>query len=208
MKYRLVMFDFDGTLGDTLPWFMTVMDQVADKYEVKRLADHEIHTLRSYSAHQAIKYLGVPAWKLPFIARHVHGLLANDITKVSLFPGVDTLLQHLAANGHILAVVSSNSYGNVTQILGPANTALMQHFECGVSLFGKQAKLKKILGKSGVAATEAIYIGDETRDLEAARRAHIPFGAVAWGYATLESMQAHAPAEIFASIDDIPAKVA
>ncbi len=207
MKYRLVMFDFDGTLGDTLPWFMTVMDQVADKYDVKRLADHEIHTLRGYSAHQAMKYLGVPAWKLPFIAKHVHGLLANDIAKASLFPGVATLLQRLAANGHILAVVSSNSYANVTQILGPANTALLQYFECGVSLFGKQAKLKKILHKSGVEAAEAIYIGDEIRDLDAARRARIPFGAVAWGYATPESMQAHAPAEVFASIDDILVKL-
>jgi phosphoglycolate phosphatase len=207
VKYQLVMFDFDGTLADTLPWFMTVMDHVADKYQIKRLTDDEVRLLRGYSAGQVIKHLGVPMWKTPMIAKYVRGLLARDIDKVTVFDGIGSALQCLARQGPTLALVTSNSYENASRILGPANMALFSCCECGVSIFGKHAKLKKVLNQTGASPDASIYIGDEIRDGEAARHARVAFGAVSWGYTRVEALQACGPHELFESVPEMTRKL-
>ena len=84
---------------------------------------------------------------------------------------------------------------------------LIDYYECGVRLFGKQAKLKKILKQSGIHADEAICIGDEIRDIQAAQKVKIPFGAVAWGYTNLEALKAYAPAEVFTKVGEIAERI-
>jgi phosphoglycolate phosphatase len=108
----------------------------------------------------------------------------------------------------VLAVVSSNTHANVRGVLGPEIAALFKYYECGASIFGKKAKFHKILKHSGIPHYEAICIGDEIRDCEAARSENIAFGAVAWGYTRLEALQAHAPDEVFVRVDEIAEKIA
>jgi phosphoglycolate phosphatase len=91
------------------------------------------------------------------------------------------MLLHLANKGVTLAIVSSNAYDNVSQILGPANTKLISQFECGMSIFGKPARIQKVLKQTGIRCREAIYIGDQVTDLEAARQEEVAFGAVSRG---------------------------
>jgi phosphoglycolate phosphatase len=95
----------------------------------------------------------------------------------------------------------------VRRILGPELSALIRHYACDASLFGKRPKLRKVLRASGIPAAEAIAIGDEIRDLEAARAEGIAFGAVAWRYMRPEALRAHDPEEMFASVEEIPRKV-
>lgn len=208
MKYKLIIFDFDGTLADTFFWFKNVINKIADKYKFKRIEESEHDILRSYSAYKFIKHLGVPLWKIGEIAYDMKKMMEHDIRQISLFEGIDNLLQILSNKGALLAVVSSNSYENVRKVLGPENEALINHFECGVSLFGKHAKLKKVIRKISVQHSESIYIGDEIRDREAAKNVNIAFGGVSWGYNSVESLKAHSPMEIFHSIDDILEKIA
>jgi phosphoglycolate phosphatase len=208
MKYKLIIFDFDGTLADTYPWFTQVLNEVADKYKFKKVAESEYEKLRGYDTNEILKYLGVPLWKMPMITNHMRKLMTKDIHQISLFEGIDNLLQCISNKGVILAVVSSNSYENVCQILGAENAALINYYECGVSIFGKQAKLKKILSKSGVLHKESIYIGDEIRDIEAAKNVNIAFGGVSWGYNKVKSLKRHSPSEIFNTVDEIIIKIA
>lgn len=207
MKYKLVIFDFDGTLADTFPFVLSIMDHVIDKYELRRLDPAEIELLRGYDARKIMKYVGVPMWKVPTIGNYVRSLLAEEIHNLSLFEGVAGVLKQLSDQGMQLAIASSNSIDIVRRILGPENTALIQYYECGVPLFGKQAKLKKILKKSGLQPKEAICIGDEIRDMQAAQKAKIPFGAVTWGFTNTEALKAHAPNEMFASVGEIVEKL-
>jgi len=188
MKYKLIIFDFDGTLADTFHWFISVINKVAEKYKFRKIKISEVETLRGYSAKKVIKHLKIPFWKIPIIANHMRALMAKDISKIVLFEGVDGLLQQLSNKGVRLAVVSSNSYDNISQILGTENMALIDYIECGVSIFGKTAKLRKIIMKSGVKDNESIFIGDEVRDIEAAKNINIASGAVSWGYNRIEKL--------------------
>jgi phosphoglycolate phosphatase len=207
VKYNLIIFDFDGTLADTLPWYTGIVNKVADKYKFKRVQKSEWEIVRGYDVNKLFKYLDVPLWKIPVIVKHLRTLLAKDINQVSLFKGIDYLLKLLANNGVMLAIVTKNSYENVSKILGSECSGLIKYYECGVSIFGKKVKLKKVLRKSGIPLSESIYIGDEIGDSEAATKVNIAFGAVSWGYNTIESLKAHTPKEIFVSIDEIVEKI-
>ncbi|MBN2002580.1 MAG: HAD-IA family hydrolase [Anaerolineae bacterium] len=206
MKYKLVIFDFDGTLADSFPWFAGVINEVADKYRFKKIAEREQETLRGYTVNQILKHLDVPVWKIPKIAHHLREQMAQDIHEIALFDGVGALLQHLSQQGATLAVVSSNSYENIRQVLGD-NAGAIHHYECGIDVFGKASKLRKVLAKSKMRPEDAIYIGDEIRDIEAAHEVHIASGSVTWGYNRADVLRTHTPCEIFNSLEEIVEKV-
>ena len=92
---------------------------------------------------------------------------------------------------------------NIRSTLGADNAALIQHYACGAALFGKPRKLRQVLRHLRVPPEQAIYIGDELRDADAARAAGIDFAAVAWGYAAPEALRAQQPTRFFASIGEV-----
>ena len=208
MKYRLAIFDFDGTLADSFPWFLAVVNEAADRYRFRRMGGDEAEALRGHDARHIMAHVALPAWKLPLVARWMRRRMAQDISAISLFPGVGEMLHRLSNDRVAIAVVSSNSAANVRRVLGPANAALVRHYGCGAPLFGKRAKLRKVLRESGVPAAAALCIGDEIRDLHAARAEGIAFGAVAWGYTRADALAALAPDELFATVDEITGRLA
>jgi phosphoglycolate phosphatase len=208
MTYRLIIFDFDGTLADTFPWMMGILDHLAEKYNYPRPNQDEINSFRYMDTRKLIKQSGISIWKINSISRYVMKRMADDIQKIPLFDGIADLLHRLVKDGTNLAVVSSNSKHNVRQVLGPEISALIQHWECGAPIFGKAHKFKHILHSSGIPADESMCIGDEIRDIEAAKKANIPFGAVSWGYTHVDSLIAQAPEMVFASVCDMAEKIA
>jgi phosphoglycolate phosphatase len=203
MRCRLAILDFDGTLANSFPLFIQVFNRLAEKHGFREISPDLAPSLRRYNARQMIKLVGLPSWKLPLVAKSFVSLMRENVTSVALFEGVDDVLSHLAMSGVSIAVVSSNSYGNVSEVLGPRNFELINHLECGVSIFGKSAKIARVLKKAAVSCNEAIYIGDQLTDLEASRKAGVAFGAVSWGYATIESLREHHPDQEFGCVSDI-----
>ncbi|WP_132249447.1 HAD hydrolase-like protein [Methylobacterium segetis] len=194
---RLVVLDFDGTLADSFPWFCSVINGVADRYRFSRIAEDEVEALRALGAREIVAHLGVPLWKLPAIARHMHGLAARDIDGLRLFPGVPDALTALAGRGLRLAILSSNTESNVRRVLGADLAGLVEAYACGASLFGKARRLSALIRRSGVAPEEVLSVGDEIRDAEAARAAGCAFGAVAWGYTRADALAATGPDHLF-----------
>jgi phosphoglycolate phosphatase len=202
MSYRLALFDFDGTLADSQNWFLGVFDQVADRFGYRRLAPGDRERLRGLETRAILHDLGVPTWKLPMIAKHVRALATRDIDRVRLFPGAAEMLAALKAGGVQVAVVSSNDEGNVRRVLGPA-VAHVAHFACGASLFGKASKIRGVLKAMRAEPNGAIFVGDEARDLAAAREAAIACGLVAWGYADPLFLRSLSPTLFFERLEEI-----
>lgn len=203
MKYRLAIFDFDGTLADSLPFFLSVINKLAERHAFRPIDLDAVPAFRHYSAREMMRHLELPAWKLPLVAQSFMTLMQQNPQATPLFANVDTVLQQLVRAHIRLALVSSNARGNVEQILGATNIGLFGHLECGMSIFGKASRIRKILRLTGTPASQAVYIGDQITDLEAARQEGVAFGAVTWGYGSIESLRRHAPDEEFAQFTDL-----
>lgn len=208
MTYKLVLFDLDGTLSDSYPWFLRIIGGVADRHGFRRIEESEIETLRGKSSREIVAHLRVPAWRLPFIARDMRRMKTAALGEIPLFPGTGAMLRALSERGIVTAMVSSDNEANVRTALGPDNAALISHFACGASLFGKARNFRRVLKAAGIAPHEAIAIGDEVRDLEAARAAGIAFGAVSWGYATPQALRERGADHVFASMEEMAARLA
>jgi phosphoglycolate phosphatase len=204
MPYSLAIFDLDGTLADSFPWFLRSINDIADHFDFRRVRDEDIEELRHASTREILKQLEVPLWKLPAIARHARRLKGEAASEISLFAGVETMLRTLAGSGVQLALVTSDSEANAREKLGEA-AALFSHFDCAASLFGKPAKFRRVIRRAGVEPSQVIGIGDEVRDIEAARAVGIACGAVSWGYAAPAALRAHRPDLVFDRVDDIAA---
>ncbi len=202
-RYSLAIFDLDGTLVDSFPWFLQHANHVADTFSFRHIAPEDIDRLRRAGPREILAHLDVPLWKLPMIARHMRRLKSQHVGDLALFPGASEMLHALKDGGMTLALVSSDSETNARQQLGDDNAALFSEFACGASLFGKAAKFRRVLKRLGIAPAHAIAIGDEVRDIEAARAAGIACGAVTWGYAAPEKLRALGPDLVFEGLGEV-----
>ena len=203
MRYELAIFDLDGTLADTFPFFIATQVEVARRHGHAAIAPHEVELMRTLGPREVMRRIGMPRWKLPFVLRSFMRLMREHRDPIPLFDGIGDALEALEARGIRLAVVTSNSRANVDRLLGDPHCRRMRHVECGASMFGKKRRLLRVLRAAGLPASRAIYIGDQIPDAEAARAAGMDFGAVAWGYGARESLAAQCPALIFDTPADL-----
>lgn len=203
MAPKLVIFDFDGTLADTLPFTLSIMDDLSEKFGTPRMDRSELPLLRGYSPAKILKMYNIPLWKLPLMTRESQRLLYSNIDEISLFKGIDKVIRELAAQGLMLAVVSSNALRNIKKVLGEELSQLITIYECQTGLLGKAPRLRKALRQAGVRADEALSFGDEIRDIEAAGKAGIPCAAVTWGFADGSALADYKPDYLVTEVDRI-----
>lgn len=205
MRRALVIFDFDGTLADSGPWMVRALNEAAPRFGYRTADDAEIEAFRGMDNRAIMRAVGLPLWKLPFIAHYIRGQ-AERAPPPPLFDGVAEALARLHAAGVRLAIVSSNSERVIRRALGP-HAALIETFACSAGLFGKAPKFRLVLHRARVAPKDAIAVGDEARDIEAARQAGIACAGVAWGYALPSLLAAHKPDMMFANVAEMAAQL-
>lgn len=189
-RYNLVIFDFDGTLADSFGWFIATINDVAMEMDFKPFDLAALDLLRDTSSQELLRRADIPLWKLPLVTRRMRTLMAQRIDEIALFPGVPQMFRDLTAAGVTLALVSSNSRANVQHVLGAELIGLIDYLSCGASLFGKKQKLTSVMNAARIASTQTLYVGDETRDADAAAAAGIDFIGVEWGYASAAALRA------------------
>ncbi|HEX7850168.1 MAG TPA: HAD hydrolase-like protein [Sphingomonas sp.] len=201
--YQLVIFDFDGTLSDSGHWFLSIVDDLAERFRFRSVHPDEVEGLRKRTTREVIDHLGISRWKLPLIARHVRARFGRHTDEIHLFDGVRDMLRTIDEAKVRMFVCSSNAEANVRAILGPEESARIERFFCGSGLFGKVRKFRQAVKASGLPPSAILSIGDETRDIDAARAVGIGTGAVLWGYANPEMLVAMEPDRTFATPQEV-----
>ena len=204
-KYRNFIFDFDGTLADTLPVLVRSINQFSRKYRYRTIDPEELPRLRLLSARELIKDLRMSRLVVPLVVREGIKLLNKEIGSVPLVVAAlkQTLHRLKSEYDAYLGIVTSNSKSNVRAFLKSHNLFLFDFIESSVSLFGKHLVLRKVMQRKGLSCGDTIYIGDEIRDIDAARDARLKVGAVAWGYNTVDALKAKRPDYLFYQPDDL-----
>ena len=192
MPFKLVVWDFDGTLADSLPAAIGIFNRLAPEMGFRPLDD--VTAARGMSMRQLLRQQGISLWRLPRLVRRYHDAAAEDADKLKLAAGLPAALAAIAGSGVRLGVLSSNREDNIRRCLR-ANGA-EGHFAFVVGyprLFGKGKALKRIIRAEHLERADVLYIGDELRDVEAAKKAGVAVAAVTWGFHTADLLRTGAP---------------
>ena len=148
--------------------------------------------------------MGVKMWQLPRIAMHMRQVAFDRARRDHAVCRRSTrCCAAVAAAGVRVAVVSSNGEDAIRRVLGADLSAVVTDFDCGAAIFGKAAKFRRVVRRAGVEPAQAVGVGDEARDIEAARAAGIASAAVTWGYATPDLLASRSPTHVVTSVGEL-----
>ena len=179
---KLIIFDFDGTLADTIGALMRISNRLAPEFGYLQIGDEQLANLKYLSSWEIIKLSKVALWKLPFLLKRVKEEFPAEVRNVKLFPGVTELLNTLKLQGYRLGIVSSNAEANIRSLLKQNQIEQLFDFVTSASTFGKGKAIDRMMKQYHCPKSDAIYIGDEIRDIQAARSISIRIVAVGWGF--------------------------
>ena len=207
---KAVLFDFDGTLADTGHIMFKAYEKLGDKYELPAVNHDEIDQIRALSIRDRFKKAGVPIFKMPAILRETKQVYADHINTAKPFPGSAELLKSIKDRGLLLSIISSNTEKNIISFLTAHKLDYFDHIRTTSSLFGKHRAIKGFLNELRLKPEEAIYIGDELRDIIACKKVPIRVVAVTWGYDHITLLKdakpdflAEKPDDILAVLDEL-----
>ncbi len=178
-KNVVAIFDFDGTIADSLAVYLKLCNQYLKKSGRNTINTESFRALGVLNIAKAQK---IPKWQLLFIILIGRRYVARNIHEIHPFPGIKAQIENLSKK-HQLGIVTSNSRSNVKEFLHQND--MSQYFwfvESKANYFGKAKKLSQVVKKYNIKNTKCVYVGDETRDMLAAKQIGIGAVAVAWGF--------------------------
>ena len=198
MTYKTLVFDFDGTIADTLGETRLIFNRLAPEYGIREVAEEELAQLRHMSLSALLDHLDIPKRRVPALIARGTGMMRGNITRLKMIEGMSEMLVELRRHVRSFGILTSNSTANVDLFLRTHGLRDQFDFISSTSkLTGKAKHLKAILKTFSLRPGELLYIGDELRDVKASQKAGIPIAAVTWGFNSRESLAASRPEYLF-----------
>ncbi len=198
---KLIIFDFDGTLANVDDVMIAIYQKLSSEFHLPQITEEEIPNIKNLGAKQFIKErLHISFWRLPRVIHRALEEYQRHSEEIALYPGIAELLSELRKKNIATGIVSSNKSQTIQSILHRYNINV--DFVIQSSLFGKARVLRKTVKSLDLRFNQVVYVGDEIRDVEAAKKAGLDIISVTWGLNTLEALQkvntllAHTPKDI------------
>ncbi|QDU37718.1 Phosphoglycolate phosphatase [Maioricimonas rarisocia] len=206
MNYRMLLWDFDGTLADTLPGAVAVFNRLADRHGLTPITDPA--AIRDMSTREFLAAHRVPIHRLPFLMAEFLSLQKSLLAGVRLHDGIPAALDQIRDLGCRLGVVSSNAEDNIRLCLDANGVTDRFEFIHGYSrLMGKERALRRAADRAGLSIGEILYVGDEVRDIDAAGSIGMDIAAVTWGFNSAATLRTAAPTYVIEHASELPGSV-
>ncbi len=200
---KAVIFDFDGTLGDTLALCLTAAHRVVEPMLGRKITDEEILATFGPNEEGAFRKLVPQEIYEEALNAYIHECKRLLSFWPDLFPGVRELLHELKRRGLILAVVTGRGRKTCDDALKFYGIYdLFDQIETGIETGpSKPLGLRRILENFRLTPLETVYIGDAPGDISACREVGVPIFSAAWAStAKLEPLMNLNPDAIFQDI--------
>jgi len=191
---KVILFDFDGTIVDSVHAGIIITNRLAIEFGFPPFDAETVEQLKKLGSREALKRSKIPVWKLPFLIRRFTQELNREIPYLQLFPGMKETLLELKQQGYFLGIVSTNSVTNIQEFLRVQD--LLSTFDvisASYALFGKSRLIQKIIRQQRLQPSQIYYVGDETRDIEAAKQSGVQSIAATWGLNSAEILRENDP---------------
>ena len=185
-----VIFDFDGTIADSYHFISRYLVKNINNWGVeKNITNIDEAYLKTLSIKEILQYLKIPKRKVPLIIFQVRQEIKKNMDQILPISNILITLKTLKENRIKLFILSTNSKENINLFLKfNKSEALFDHIYSDKSFFSKEKKLKKIMKKHNMIPGCTFYIGDESRDVHAAKCSKIKSIAVTWGFESQENL--------------------
>lgn len=186
---RNYIFDFDGTLADTLQLVIDIFNELSVEYYFSQIEDENIFLLRNKGSREFFKSLNINPTQIQEIINKVKLKQSGLIKDVDIFPEIKEVLTELKNRDIQLGVLTSNSVDNIKLLLTKYDIELFSFIISENNLFGKAKFLKQVISEINLDPNETAYVGDEDRDIEAAKESGLKTVAVTWGFNSKELLE-------------------
>ena len=199
-----IVFDFDGTIADTFSMALSTFNPVARELRIREIAPDDFEMIRSQGSRELMKTFGVSRWRLTRVMLRLRKEMTKAIDQTKVIEGMRDALTELQKKGYELGILTSNSVKNVELFLELHDMKHLFNFiYSGKNIFGKKKVMLKMMRREKIDRERIVYVGDETRDVEASHKAQIPVIAVTWGLNNRAVLEKCRPTRITDNPQDI-----
>ena len=150
------------------------------------------------SAKEAFKYFKISNYQVPFVLNKIFKQISEKVDEIEMFDDFPEILETFKKNDIKVILLTSNIKKTVQKFI--CNKKIDQFFDAiyfKSGVFSKHTTINKIIKKYKLKKEEVLLVGDEVRDIEAARKSGIKVAAVSWGYNTKDILLKSKPDFLF-----------
>jgi phosphoglycolate phosphatase len=208
-NYKLVIFDWDGTLMDSVDRIVSSMQSAAQTVGLVSPLDHDVKQIIGLSLTTALETLftSITAEQIEaMLVQYKYEYLEGDNTPTPLFANATNLLIQLKQQNKLLAVATGKGREGLNRVLNVSETTtFFNTTRCAGEMPSKPdpTMLNSILDELKIAPHEAIMIGDTSHDLKMAQNAGVDSIGVTFGVHDREVLSRYKPKAIVDSLVEL-----
>ena len=184
---RILIFDYDGVIADSLEIYSKLFVEVCKKYGFKGVnSKEEFISLFDKNLYESMMEMGVKEEDIKRILEDKRFLISKNALKPRIFDGIKKVMERLSISNNIF-IITSNISPVVKEFLDENG---MDFYEEVLGADRGLSKVTKInLIKSNYVSNEIFYIGDTKGDILEGKSAGVKTIAITWGWHSLEKLK-------------------
>ncbi len=203
MRYKLLIFDFDGTIADTFSMGIAILNRLSSRYLFKHSEKNTESHMREETPAEMIHRLGIPLLLLPLFLRGARKEMYRQMASIYPFQGIRATISQLNDRDIPLGILTTNSKRTVREFLLEHDMDWFDFIATSSIVGSKYRRLKSIGRKWKLDPSRMLYIGDDTRDITDSKKAGIPVAAVSWGYRSKQLLEKFKPDFLVQTPDEL-----
>jgi len=214
LNFKLIVFDWDGTLMDSEGRIVECMQRALDETGQASLSAERIRNIIGLGLLEAIRTLLPDADHATHCAikdRYRSRYLDSNGASTPLFPGAAQVVQELGRADYLLAVATGKGRSGLDKAMRESGIGDCFHAtRCADETFSKPhpQMLDELMDQLGAACHETLMIGDTEYDMQLANNARTHALAVSYGVHSRERLLAQEPLDCLADVREIPKWIA
>lgn len=208
--YKLVIFDWDGTVMDSVARIVSSLEEAARLTGgLPLLSGDELKQMIGLSLDHGFEFLypGVPldkrgTWK----AHYGQQFRVDNTTPIDMYAGAKACLSELKHRGHLLAVATGKSGPGLDKAITDTQTSHLFNATRTADVTASKPDplmIHEILSELGIEAKDAVMVGDTTHDMHLAQNAGVDAIGITWGVHDRDTLNRFSPVAVIDRLDEL-----